>query len=105
LDIPITLSDAGPGLAVSMEVRVRAHQQPAIADSLILIPRTWRSTGCHGAVHCELREVSRRDSNVALDSRCESAVADIDVQLKHRHSLRPNLFKTVKAFTAHERGT
>ena len=45
------------------------------------------------------------DSNVALDSHCESAVADIDVQLKHRHSLRPNLFKTVKAFTAHERGT
>src|SRR4051812_34270199 len=42
---------------------------------------------------------------VALDSRCESAVADIDVQLKHRHSLLPNLFETVKAFTAHERGT
>jgi LemA protein len=42
---------------------------------------------------------------VALDSRCERALADIDVQLKHRHSLLPNLFETVKAFTAHERGT
>lgn len=40
---------------------------------------------------------------VALDTRCENALADIDVQLKHRHSLLPNLFEVTKCFAAHER--
>jgi LemA protein len=38
----------------------------------------------------------------ALDSRCDRAVADIDVQLKHRHGLLPNLLESVRAFAAHE---
>jgi LemA protein len=38
----------------------------------------------------------------ALDSRCERAFADIDVQLKHRHALLPNLVAAVKAFQSHE---
>jgi LemA protein len=38
-----------------------------------------------------------------LDLRCEQAMADIDVQLKQRHALLPNLFETVRAFTSHER--
>jgi LemA protein len=40
---------------------------------------------------------------MSLDSRCEQAMADIDVQLKQRHALLPNLLETVRAFTAHER--
>jgi LemA protein len=39
----------------------------------------------------------------ALDSRCDRAAADIDVQLKHRHGLLPNLLESVKAFAAHEK--
>lgn len=39
----------------------------------------------------------------ALDSRCDRALADIDVQLKHRHGLLPNLLESVRAFAAHER--
>ncbi len=41
---------------------------------------------------------------VALDQRCETALADIDVQLKHRHSLLPGLIETVRGFVSHERG-
>jgi LemA protein len=33
------------------------------------------------------------------------AFADIDVQLKQRHDLIPNLIETVKGYAAHERGT
>lgn len=38
-----------------------------------------------------------------LDSRCEQAFADIDVQLKQRHALLPNLLEMVKGFVQHER--
>lgn len=40
---------------------------------------------------------------VMLDSRCEAALSDVDVQLKHRHGLLPNLVETVKGFASQER--
>ena len=40
---------------------------------------------------------------VALDERCMTAFADIDVLLKHRHSVIPGLVESVKAFVSHER--
>src|SRR5215831_16939142 len=42
---------------------------------------------------------------VALSQRVNQAFADIDVQLKQRHDLVPNLVETVKGYAAHERGT
>lgn len=42
---------------------------------------------------------------VALARRCEQAEADIDVQLKQRYDLIPNLVETVKGYAGHERGT
>ena len=42
---------------------------------------------------------------VALGQRVGQAFADIDVQLKLRHDLVPNLVETVKGYAAHERGT
>jgi LemA protein len=39
---------------------------------------------------------------MALDSRCDKASADIDVQLKHRHALIPNLVELLKGFMGHE---
>ncbi|HYE47043.1 MAG TPA: LemA family protein [Caulobacter sp.] len=42
---------------------------------------------------------------VALNARADQAFADIDVQLKQRHDLVPNLVETVKGYAAHERGT
>ena len=41
---------------------------------------------------------------VALDERCKTAFADIDVLLKHRHSVLPNLVETVRGYMNHERG-
>jgi LemA protein len=42
---------------------------------------------------------------VAMRQRTNQAFADIDVQLKQRHDLIPNLVETVKGYAAHEKGT
>ena len=42
---------------------------------------------------------------VAMRQRVGQAFADVDVQLKQRHDLVPNLVETVKGYAAHERGT
>jgi LemA protein len=41
---------------------------------------------------------------VTLRQRVKEAFSDIDVQLKRRHDLIPNLIETVKGYAAHERG-
>ena len=38
-------------------------------------------------------------------NRVDNAWAQVDVQLKRRHDLVPNLVETVKGYAAHERGT
>jgi len=45
------------------------------------------------------------NSLVAMRQRTNQAFADVDVQLKQRHDLIPNLVETVKGYAAHERGT
>ena len=42
---------------------------------------------------------------VSLRQRCKQSFSDIDVQLKLRHDLVPNLVETVKGYATHERGT
>src|SRR3954469_288730 len=42
---------------------------------------------------------------VAMRQRVNQSFADIDVQLKQRHDLVPNLVETVKGYATHERGT
>jgi len=42
---------------------------------------------------------------VSLRQRVNQSFADIDVQLRQRHDLVPNLVETVKGYAAHERGT
>jgi len=40
---------------------------------------------------------------VAFKNRTKEAWADIDVQLKRRHDLIPNLMEAVKGYAAHEK--
>src|ERR1700688_2516075 len=42
---------------------------------------------------------------VPMRQRVGQSFADVDVQLKLRHDLIPNLVETVKGYAAHERGT
>jgi LemA protein len=49
--------------------------------------------------------VSIYNGLVALRQRVSQAFADIDVQLKQRHDLIPNLVETVKGYASHERET
>jgi LemA protein len=42
---------------------------------------------------------------VAMRQRVSQAFADVDVQLKQRHDLVPNLVETVKGYATHERET
>ena len=45
------------------------------------------------------------NSLVALRVRVQNAWSDIDVQLKRRHDLIPNLVGAVQGYMAHERST
>src|ERR1700721_1781593 len=45
------------------------------------------------------------NGRVRLKGQCDNAWSDIDVQLKRRYDLIPNLVATVQGYAAHEKGT
>ena len=49
--------------------------------------------------------ISAYNKLIALRNRFKNAYAQIDVQLKRRYDLIPNLVETAKGYLAHERGT
>ena len=49
--------------------------------------------------------ISLYNTLVKLRERADAAWADIDVQLKRRHDLVPNVVETVKGYAAHEQKT
>lgn len=56
-------------------------------------------------VVCVLVVISKYNTLVRLRNNRENAFADIDVQLKQRHDLIPQLVSTVKGYAAHEKDT
>ena len=63
---------------------------------------SWIIIGVVGAV--VLYVIFAYNRFVSLTQRTKEAWADIDVQLKRRYDLIPNLIETVKGYAAHERG-
>ena len=57
------------------------------------------------AVLALLRIVGAYNGLIRLRNQLENAWAQIDVQLKRRHDLIPNLVETVKGYAKHESGT
>lgn len=49
--------------------------------------------------------ISLYNTLVSLRNRFKNAFSQIEVQLKRRHDLIPNLVETAKAYMSHERGT
>ena len=47
--------------------------------------------------------IATYNSLIRLQARADEGFSDIDVQLKRRHDLIPNLVETVKGYAAHER--
>ena len=49
--------------------------------------------------------IAIRNGIIGARNRCDEAWSGIDVQLKRRHDLVPNLVETVKGYATHERAT
>jgi hypothetical protein len=56
-----------------------------------------------GAIYMFMSYQGAGNLVAALDARCDTAFADIDVHLKHRHDLIPRLVEVVKGETATRR--
>lgn len=67
-----------------------------------LIMTMWIILGAVGVF--ALYAVGAYNGFVKLTQRTKEAWADIDVQLKRRYDLIPNLIETVQGYAAHERG-
>jgi LemA protein len=52
-----------------------------------------------------LSYILARNSIIGARNRCDEAWSGIDVQLKRRHDLVPNLVESVKGYATHERAT
>jgi len=64
---------------------------------------TWIVLGIIAAI--VIYAIMAYNKLVALAQRVNQAFADVDVQLKQRSDLIPNLVETVKGYAAHEKGT
>src|SRR3989442_15549872 len=49
--------------------------------------------------------IAIRNGIIGARNRCDEAWSGIDVQLKRRHDLIPNLVESVKGYAAHEKST
>ena len=77
---------------------------PVASQSELFHVHHWLGRAWHHVV-LVIWAISIYTNLVAMRQRTNQAFADIDVQLKQRHDLIPNLVETVKGYAAHERGT
>ena len=91
-------------LAARIPSRIGLFVRPLFSDRSRFMSTTgWVVLGI--VVVIVIWAISVYNSLVAMRQRTNQAFADIDVQLKQRHDLIPNLVETVKGYAAHERGT
>lgn len=76
---------------------------PAYSLSIVAMPILWIVVAVVAVV--AIFAIFAYNRFVTLTQRAAEAWADIDVQLKRRYDLIPNLIETVKGYAAHERGT
>jgi LemA protein len=74
-----------------------------IFRSLTIFMTTWIIIGV--IVLLALALVAMYNGLISSKNRVDEAWSDIDVQLKRRHDLIPNLIETVKGYAAHEQET
>lgn len=72
-------------------------------NNILIMNSMWILIGI--AVALALYVITAYNKFVKLVQRAKEAWADIDVQLKRRYDLIPNLIETVKGYAAHERET
>jgi LemA protein len=87
----------GDGAALIPGARRRFHREHPMSTT------GWIVLGV--IVVVVLWVISIYNGLVSMGQRVSQAFADIDVQLRQRHDLIPNLVETVKGYAAHERGT
>ena len=73
--------------------------------SVLMVPLVLFGVLAVGAVLVLMYGVGIFNRLVTLRNRVDNAFSQIEVQLKRRHDLIPNLIETVKGYMAHERDT
>src|SRR5438477_481885 len=112
----IPTSNLGPLPLQVLQARAQACFTPKPAPTYIGLIGSWRTPpparySMTGLIILGILAllviflISMYNSLVRLKIQCDNAWADIDVQLKRRYDLIPNLVETVKGYAAHEKET
>src|SRR5438034_659729 len=112
----IPTSNLGPLPLQVLQARAQACFTPKPAPTYIGLIGSWRTPpparySMTGLIILGILAllviflVGLYNSLVRLKVQCDNAWADIDVQLKRRYDLIPNLVETVKGYAGHEKGT
>jgi LemA protein len=78
---------------------------PRVIPPLAAVDASWLAVGVGVALAAAvLGAIAIYNNLVGLRVRCDNAWSDIDVQLKRRHDLIPNVVEAVKGYAGYEKG-